>query len=121
MGQARPRANEFGGSFHRGIITGRYSAGGVIPIEVQLTAAHLGFMEFRICANPQNGGETQGCFNQHLLQRVDGQGSRIVVDRGPATYSANFRLPGGLRCANCVLQWNYRAGNENFVCNYDER
>lgn len=67
-------------------------------------------MEFRLCTSPRNGGETQACFNQHLLQRTDGQGSRINVDRGPDTYSANFRLPAGVTCAECVLQWNYRAG-----------
>lgn len=68
-------------------------------------------MEFRLCATPLNGGEHQNCFNQNLLQRTDGQGSRIIVDRGPATYSGNFRLPANVRCARCVLQWNYRAGN----------
>ncbi|KAJ6644135.1 hypothetical protein Bhyg_09101 [Pseudolycoriella hygida] len=111
VGQARPRDNEIGGRWDRGIITGRYTAGGIIPIEVQLTAAHLGFFEFRICNQPGNhNGETQACFNQHLLQRTDGGGSRVNVD-GPRTYSQQFRLPANLRCTRCVLQWNYRAGN----------
>lgn len=128
IGLPTPRPNEIGGQFYRGIITGRYASGGVrkrslsetksmivkimlqvIDIEVQLTAAHGGFMEFRLCTNPH--AETQDCFNQHLLQRTDGQGSRIIVDRGPGDYGSQFQLPAGVTCQQCILQWNYRAGN----------
>lgn len=84
--------------------------GQTIDIEVDLTQSHLGFMEFRLCANPL-AGETQACFNQHLLQRTDGQGSRVNVDRGTGWYNTQFRLPAGLTCHRCTLQWNYRAGN----------
>ncbi len=82
----------------------------VIEIQVHLTAAHLGFMEFRLCTSPFNGGETQACFNQHTLQRADGQGTRVNVDRGPDWYTNQFRLPANVRCAHCVIQWDYRAG-----------
>jgi hypothetical protein len=112
IGQGRPRDNEAGGRFYRGIITGRYTAGQVITIEVQLTAAHAGFMEFRLCNNVNN--ENQACFNQNLLQREAG-GTRIPVN-GPRTYTDRFRLPAGLRCARCVIQWNYRAGNNWGQC-----
>lgn len=67
-------------------------------------------MEFRLCTNPLNGGETQACFNQHTLQRADGQGTRVNVDRGPDWYTTQFRLPANVRCARCVIQWDYRAG-----------
>lgn len=98
------------GQWDRGIITGRYSAGQSIPIEVEMTQSHLGFMEFRLCANPGNGdGETQACFNQHLLQRADGGGSRVPVT-ATGWYRHNFRLPANVRCSRCVIQWNYRAG-----------
>lgn len=72
-------------------------------------------MEFRLCANP-GAGETQACFNEHLLQRVDGQGSRVPVDRGTGWYNYSFRLPGGVTCSRCTLQWNYRAGNNWGTC-----
>lgn len=85
----------------------------IIDIEVELTQSHLGFMEFRLCTNPL-GGETQACFNQHLLQRADGQGSRVNVDRGTGWYNTQFRLPAGVTCHQCTLQWNYRAG----ICSY---
>jgi len=105
-----PRDNEIGGKWDRGIITGFYSAGQVIDVEVDLNAAHLGYMEWRMCANPQNG-ETQECFNQNLLQRADGQGSKLNVDKGPGWYRTQLRLPAGVTCNRCVIQWNYRAGN----------
>ncbi len=98
------------GHFDRGIITGRYTAGSVIDLEVELTQSHLGFMEFRLCANPGTGaGETQACFNQHVLQRADGRGSRVDVN-ATGWYRNQFRLPANVRCARCVIQWNYRAG-----------
>lgn len=98
------------GRWYRGIITGRYTAGQIIDIEVELTQSHLGFMEFRLCANPGNGGgETQACFNQHVLQRADGRGSRIDVTN-TGWYRQQMRLPAGVRCSRCVIQWNYRAG-----------
>jgi len=111
VGAGRPRPNELGGSWDRGIITATYNAGQNILIEVEMTQQHLGFMEFRLCANPgNNAGESQACFNQNLLQRADGGGSRIpVVATG--WYRNQFRLPAGLRCTRCVIQWNYRAGN----------
>ena len=111
LGQARPRDNEMRGRFDRGIITGRYSAGQVIHTSIDLTAAHAGFFELRLCATPGNGdGETQGCFNNNLLQRADGGGSRIPVN-GPRVYNQQMRLPANVRCSRCVIQWNYRAGN----------
>ncbi|ODM93285.1 hypothetical protein Ocin01_13396 [Orchesella cincta] len=80
-----PRENEINGKYYKGIITGRYTADRfVIDMEVDLTQAHLGNMEWRLCTNPSQ--ETQACFNQHVLQLVSG-GTKLQ------------------------LEWNYRAGN----------
>ncbi len=68
-------------------------------------------MEWRLCENPQ-GGETQECFNRHLLQRADGSGSKLPVVSGSGWYRTQLRLPAGLRCNHCVIQWNYRAGKK---------
>lgn len=70
-------------------------------------------MEFRLCTNPE-AGETQDCFNKHLLQRADGQGSKVIVDKGTGWYKTKYRLPAGVTCRHCSLQWNYRAGNRRF-------
>jgi len=109
VSSVRPRANEIGGRYDKGIIAATYTAGQTIDIEVELTAAHLGHMEWRLCTNPS--GETQDCFNQNLLQRADGQGSKLMVDQGSGWYRTQLRLPAGVRCNRCIIQWNYRAGN----------
>lgn len=80
----------------------------MIDIEIDLTTSHLGNMEFRLCANPQNG-ENQNCFNQNVLQLVNG-GTKLPA--GPTgLMRAQVRLPQNVRCDRCVIQWNYRAGN----------
>lgn len=78
-------------------------------MQVDLTTGHLGYMEWRLCTNRNT--ETQDCFNQNLLQLANGSGSKLPVDRGTGLYSTQLRLPAGVRCNECVIQWNYRAGN----------
>ncbi|XP_021964180.1 uncharacterized protein LOC110859526 [Folsomia candida] len=107
-----PRANEIGGTFYKGIITGDYSAGQIIDIEVELTVSHLGAMEFRLCTNPQT--ENQACFNQNVL-RIAGGGPGSGTTKLPAgptgLMRSKLQLPSGVRCNHCIIQWNYRAGN----------
>ncbi|ODN04840.1 hypothetical protein Ocin01_01848 [Orchesella cincta] len=108
LSQGAPRDNELNGKYYKGIITGRYTAGQVIDIEVDLTTAHLGNMEWRLCTNPQS--ENQACFNQHVLQLANGSGTKLAA--GPTGMPrTQVRLPAGVRCDHCVIQWNYRAGN----------
>jgi len=103
-----PRDNEIGGKYYTGIITGNYSSGGIIEAEVVITAEHLGYMQFRLCLNPAT--ETQSCFNRHLLRLVDG-GTNVGPVTATGLYKAVLQLPKGVRCDHCILQWNYRAGN----------
>lgn len=105
----KPRDNERGGKYYKGIITGKYKAGQVIEVVAVLTAAHKGDMTWRLCTDVNR--ESQQCFNQHLLKRADGKGSKLKVDRGSTTYKTKLKLPAGVKCNKCVLQWNYRAGN----------
>ncbi|CAL8113858.1 unnamed protein product [Orchesella dallaii] len=103
-----PRDNEVGGKFYKGIITGQYSPGQVIEVAAELTMSHKGFMEWRLCDNFNNNN--QACF-KHLLMRADGLGSRIPVN-STGWYTTKLILPTGLSCSHCVLQWNYRGGNQ---------
>ena len=41
------RPNEAGGKYATGTITGSYAEGGIINAEVELTANHKGWFEFR--------------------------------------------------------------------------
>ncbi|OXA64968.1 hypothetical protein Fcan01_03308 [Folsomia candida] len=109
VSQATPRDNEIGGTFYKGIITGRYTSGQVIDVEVELTRSHKGFMEWRLCTNPKSA-ETQDCFNKNLLQLADGSGSKLIVNDSSGWYKTQLRLPQGVTCDHCSIQWNYRAG-----------
>ena len=67
------RAFTAGGKWGATAARGTYVAGGVMDVEVKLTAWHGGWFEFRLCV-PRDGGadksvpETQECFNQHVLK-----------------------------------------------------
>ena len=73
----QPRPHENGGKYGQGTIVKTYKVDTDIEIGVELTANHQGYFEFRLCPlNQQAGGETDQCFDQHVLQRSDGQGTR---------------------------------------------
>jgi len=88
----------------------------VIEVEVELTRSHKGGMEWRLCSEPGEGGkgETQDCFNRHVLRLADGGGNNNGGTKLPVNltgmYKTKLKLPDGVTCSHCVLQWNYRAG-----------
>lgn len=104
---ARPRANEDGGTYGLGIITNTYSQGQVIPITVKLTASHLGHFEFGLC-NLDKGPETEECFETVYLS--DGSDKYEVVG-DPRDHNLELKLPDGWTCRQCSLRWHYRTGN----------
>jgi len=109
---AQPRPNEAGGKYGTGTITRFYKSGQTIPIKVFLTAHHKGWFEFRLCPNNNpNKVATPQCFNRYLLQRADGSSPRFNV---PETYDGHFaedfKLPAGLSCTQCIIQWRYVTG-----------
>ena len=54
-----------------------YKKDSTIEVGVELTANHQGYFEFRLCPhNFQKISETEHCFEQNLLQQVDGSGPR---------------------------------------------
>ena len=64
----QPREHEAGGKFANGIITRSYDIGQVVTIGVQITANHLGWMEFRLCPHDDpTTPVTQDCLDNHLL------------------------------------------------------
>lgn len=103
VSERRPRANEIGGRFYKGIITEQYKSGDVIRVEAQITAPHNGYMEWRLCTNPK--WETQDCFDKHVLQIGDGTGSKVRVGGQAGTYWAKLKLPDNVSCEHCVIQW----------------
>nr|XP_023020670.1 uncharacterized protein LOC111509205 [Leptinotarsa decemlineata]XP_023020671.1 uncharacterized protein LOC111509205 [Leptinotarsa decemlineata]XP_023020673.1 uncharacterized protein LOC111509205 [Leptinotarsa decemlineata]XP_023020674.1 uncharacterized protein LOC111509205 [Leptinotarsa decemlineata] len=109
-----PRANEYGGTYGKGIIVRKYPTGNAITIRVELTAFHYGYFEFSICPNYQN--TTQECLDQNILQlakpqdNVEHKGVRYFPKDGNKVYEMKYRLPKK-SCEHCVMQWRYVAGN----------
>ncbi len=46
-----PRDNEAGGMYATDVIVGQYGEGDVMGVDVQITANHNGWHEFRLCKN----------------------------------------------------------------------
>lgn len=89
-----------------------------VQLTIQITANHLGYFEFRLCPKQSNDEwVTQECLDRHLLELVDvpgtgGQadGTRFVIEQTNGFFFPVVRLPAGITCHNCVLQWYYVAG-----------
>ncbi|KAI0231353.1 hypothetical protein LSAT2_018283, partial [Lamellibrachia satsuma] len=106
--------NEAGGKYANGIITRTYTEGQEIGIAVEVTVQHGGWFEFRICPNNDvTTPATHECLNRNLLALADGTGYRTYMHvRDPTGfYNTTLRLPRGLSCTQCVLQWKWHTGN----------
>jgi len=86
---------------------------------VDITASHGGHYEFRLCSK-RSADELieQDCLDQILLYKTDGT-TGVNVDQGSVVYSANYKLPDGLTCDFCVLQWTWISGNFIHIFNYN--
>ena len=100
----RPRENELGGTFgESGIIPRSYSSGGMMSIEIHITAHHQGFFEFRLCKiHPGETTEDSNCFSSSdsLLELDNGNTQFTITDYKPTKpgesgwwYLFNAKLP----------------------------
>jgi hypothetical protein len=86
---------------------------------VNLTANHFGTFVFRLCPK-QTANElvTQECLDRYPLQLVEmpGQGDGVVdgihfhIGSTTGLYFPSVRLPAGVSCEHCVLQWFWTVG-----------
>merc|ERR1712180_156060 len=120
--EKRPRANELGGKYgSHGIIPRTYSSGSLIDVEIQITAHHQGFFQFKICKMEKNMvTEDEKCFDsdESIVPFADGSIQYPITDYFPSStnksgywYSMQIRLPDNLECNHCVIQWRYHTGN----------
>ena len=119
----RPRANEWGGKYgSHGIIPRTYSSGSSVDIEIQITAHHQGFFQFKVCKMEKNmATENEACFDsdESKVPFADGSTQYSITDYFPPSsnkssgywYSMQIKLPDQLECDHCVLQWRYHTGN----------
>ena len=55
---------------------------------------------------------SQSCLDKHLLELADGSGTRFYLPEPyrVGEYSVDVRLPPGLSCDKCLLQWKWNVG-----------
>merc|ERR1712168_162320 len=106
------RENEAGGRYATGTIVADYTEGQVIDVTVDITANHLGYVEFRLCPhNNIHTPATQDCFDRHIVALADGTGTRLPILAGMFLTKLKLKLPSGVTCSQCILQWKYNTGN----------
>ncbi|XP_039257738.2 uncharacterized protein LOC120334321 [Styela clava] len=106
----QPRKNEAGGKYSLGLISRIYKSGSWIDVTVEITAQHKGYFEFRLCDwNKPKEIVTQECLDRHLLETNMGFKYSGITKTGK--YVVPVKLPEGLTCTQCVLQWKYNTGN----------
>ncbi|XP_052703443.1 uncharacterized protein LOC128179830 [Crassostrea angulata] len=109
--QKQPRDHEAGGKYASGIITRHYTEGQLIDVDVEITANHKGWFEFRICPNNDvKKAATQTCFDNYLLKFAN-NATRYHISSAVGLHHVKLYLPPGLTCTQCILQWRYHTGN----------
>jgi hypothetical protein len=108
-----------------GNVQATYTSGQSIDINVIITAHHMGWWQFYLC---DKGDElSQTCLNKIMLHRDPHDPSISPVDPNfpgryyiiPTCYgtemsmnqTVRYKLPEGLTCPHCVLQWYWVTGN----------
>ena len=100
------------GKFASGIIVRKYKEGHYINITFEVSSNYLGYVEFRMCPRNSTASPlTQSCFDLYPLWIDEAHGTRYYIGSRGGIYDIHIRLPGGLVCRKCVLQWKYKTGN----------
>jgi hypothetical protein len=122
------------------MIVKNYTIGQEISVEIDITANHDGYFEFRLCQNDEPMKQVkQECFDKNLLEVVNINNIELipwdkasVLDESKNKYKyfvpfmnrsqfiVNLKLPNKLKCKQCILQWRYHTGN-NYGLSDDKR
>lgn len=90
-----------------------YQEGGIIKAQVDISANHGGFFELSVCDSMEI---TQECFDRNKLRTVEKDSeqwhimTRTIDDpspQRPESYFMDWKLPEGLSCEHCVVQWSW--------------
>lgn len=83
----------------------------------------LGSYEFRICSKDNiHGAVTQECLDQNVLMVKDNTAVNSVFRpryyvtpsiRNMPNHKITAKIPNGLTCKHCVLQWKFISGKNN--------
>ncbi|XP_015907215.1 uncharacterized protein [Parasteatoda tepidariorum] len=111
-----PRPNEDGGIYGKGIVVKTYKSGEVITITTIIHANHLGYFEFKLCPVQDGVKIDQDCLDKYPLQLADGSGTKYELGRQKGAVKVDVKLPDGLKCDRCVLQWHWKCANHWGKC-----
>jgi hypothetical protein len=93
-----------GGPKYTGFIVRNYAHAQEIDIQVEVTANHLGWFEFRVCnMDGRSGDADEACLNKHVLRDRKGK-SRFDIGSYVGFVNYKMVLPTGLKCKHCLLQ-----------------
>lgn len=90
----------------------------VIDVIVDVVANHKGFFAFRLCPNnnPTKAPPAE-CFAKHPLKLANGESFYFLQDpkvkqehHQGLRVQLQLKLPDGLHCWQCIIQWTYVAG-----------
>ncbi|KAL6421233.1 hypothetical protein ACFW04_013654 [Cataglyphis niger] len=113
----QPRPNENGGKYGTGTIVKYYKPGQMIELVARLTANHGGYFQYSICPlNYTKELETEECFAKYPLKMENGSNKYVLKSHNSGDYKMNAYLPEDLTCEQCVLRWEYIAGNNWGKC-----
>jgi len=120
-----------------------WTAGSIVPIEVTVTAHHMGHYEFRVCDELLDAStpDPDKCLNKWVLERATPEEAAeafgfsacssgdtrpfctpfdenhperwYLPPRGEVqgTHTVYFKVPAGLQCEVCTLQWHWWTAN----------
>jgi len=118
--ESAPRKHESGGIYATGLKGRRYTPGQIIDIEIELTANHWGYFELRLCPlEDPTKTERQECFNKYPLTLEGKSTSRFQIPedtKKQEIFNYRVKLPDGVTCTHCVIQWIYYTGNTWGIC-----
>jgi len=108
-----PQPHETGGVYGNAVVSKTYVTGSLIDLDVQLTANHKGRFQFKLCPVRGRQEATQACLDRNIItDEKDGANEFVFAQtKQKLTLSFKGRLPRGLTCQRCVLQWTWRSAN----------
>lgn len=104
------RKNEAGGIYANGYIVKKYYQDDqFMNVTVDVLSNIGGYFEFHLCPNDNvTSPITQECLDKYPLT-IEGYGSRYVPDTA-VKHSLFLKIPDGVTCSQCVLQWKWIGG-----------
>jgi hypothetical protein len=97
---------EKGGSMYRGVIVRQYTISDTIDVQIEVTANHLGYHEFRVCSLDNRTKDADlDCLNKTILADPSFKTTRFPMPTNlNRTLNLKLALPPGFSCRNCVFQ-----------------